>query len=80
MIYLDNSATTFPKPRVVINSVNNSFMKYGANPGRGGYQLAIRSSQIMFDSRNTLMRFFNAPDENSIIFYWAVVQLLVIWF
>ena len=68
MIYLDNSATTFPKPRVVINSVNNSFMKYGANPGRGGHQLAIRSSQIMFDSRNTLMRFFNAPDENSIIF------------
>lgn len=68
MIYLDNSATTFPKPRAVINSVNNAMINYGANPGRGGYKLAIKSSQIMFDSRNTLMRFFNAPDENSVIF------------
>lgn len=68
MIYLDNSATTFPKPRIVINSVNNAFINYGANPGRGGHKLALKASQIMFDSRNTIMRFFNAPDENSVIF------------
>lgn len=68
MIYLDNSATTFPKPRIVINSVNNALVNYGANPGRGGHKLALKASQIMFDSRNTIMRFFNAPDENSVIF------------
>lgn len=68
MIYFDNSATTFPKPKSVINAVNTALINFGANPGRGGHKLALKASQLMFDSRNTIMRFFKARDENSIIF------------
>lgn len=68
MIYFDNSATTYPKPRAVTNAVNNALVNFGANPGRGGYKLAMKASQLMFDSRNTIMRLFKARDENSVIF------------
>ncbi len=68
MIYLDNSATTFPKPRIVMNAVNNAMVNFGANPGRGGHKLALRASQLMFDARSAVMRFFKARDENSVIF------------
>ncbi len=68
MIYLDNSATTFPKPGTVTNAVSNALLNFGANPGRGGHRLAMKASQLMFDARSTAMRFFKARDENSIIF------------
>lgn len=68
MIYLDNSATTFPKPRAVTNAVNTALVNFGANPGRGGHKLALKASQLMFDTRSTIMRLFKAHDENSVIF------------
>lgn len=68
MIYLDNSATTFPKPRIVTNAVNTALINFGANPGRGGHKLALKASQLMFDTRSTIMRLFKARDENSVIF------------
>ena len=38
MIYLDNGATTFPKPPAVRGAVARALQKLGANPGRGGYR------------------------------------------
>lgn len=67
MIYLDNGATTFPKPKSVINSVNFA-LKNGANPGRGGHRLAVKSSEIIYNSRKTLANFFNINNPENVIF------------
>ena len=42
MIYLDNAATTFPKPNEVYNSVDDCIRNYCANPGRGAHNLSIK--------------------------------------
>lgn len=67
MIYLDNGATTFPKPPGVINAVNYA-VKNGANPGRGGHKLAINSSQIVYNTRAEIADFFKIEDPERIIF------------
>lgn len=67
MIYLDNGATTFPKPRNVINNVNKSLLN-GANPGRGGHRLAIKASETVYNSRKTLADFFNIKNPENVIF------------
>ena len=67
MIYLDNSATTFPKPWSVQNAVNNS-MKYAANPGRSGHKLSLKASEEIFLARKTAAEFFNAKNETDVIF------------
>ena len=67
MIYLDNGATTFPKPKNVVNSVNSA-LKYGANPGRGGHKLAVKSSEIVYNSRKTIAEFFNFLKPENVIF------------
>lgn len=66
MIYLDNSATTFPKPDSVNRAINNALREYGANPGRGGYRMAMRASEEIFKTRTTAAEFFNADIENVI--------------
>lgn len=38
MIYLDNAATTWPKPPAVLAAVDNGMRRLGSNPGRGGYE------------------------------------------
>lgn len=67
MIYLDNGATTFPKPRSVINNVNKSLLN-GANPGRGGHRLAIKASETVYNSRKVLADFFNIKNPENVIF------------
>ena len=54
MIYLDNAATTYPKPVEVINTVNKSFSLYGANPGRSGHNLSINTAMEVYSAREKL--------------------------
>ena len=67
MIYLDNSATTYPKPLKVRQAVASA-MQNSANPGRGGYDLAMRSSEEIFRTRKTAADFFDFQKEENIIF------------
>ncbi len=67
MIYLDNAATTFPKPLAVKNNVNNSF-SYSANPGRAGHRLSIKASEAVYNCRELLKNFFNAETAENVIF------------
>lgn len=76
MIYLDNAATTFPKPQSVKNAVAVALARYGANPGRGGHTMSLQASQLMFDARTALVKLFNAKSENSIIFTHNCTQSL----
>ena len=68
MIYLDNAATTWPKPVSVRTAVERALMVYGANPGRGGHKMSMASSEEVYRCRETAADFFHAPDETRVIF------------
>jgi len=69
MIYLDNSATTFPKPDVVYDFMNNFYRKHGVNPGRSGFDAAIETEEIIFNTRKLLTNLFNGGgDPNRLVF------------
>ncbi|MCH5297120.1 MAG: aminotransferase class V-fold PLP-dependent enzyme [Ruminococcus sp.] len=68
MIYFDNGATTFPKPKGVAVAVNNVLQKYGANPGRSGHNLSLKSAEIMYECRKNLADFFKVSSPENVIF------------
>ena len=68
MIYLDNAATSFPKPQPVIDAVVDCLKTKGANPGRGAHQAALAASRLIFETRETLAELFNIDDSSNIIF------------
>ena len=68
MIYLDNAATTYPKLPEVIKAVSKCLKEEGANPGRGGYSLAIRAARVIYNTREQLARLFNVDDSANIVF------------
>ncbi|MBQ4129396.1 MAG: aminotransferase class V-fold PLP-dependent enzyme [Ruminococcus sp.] len=76
MIYLDNSATTFPKPQQVINSVNQAMRFYSANPGRSGHDLSLKAAQKIFDCRQAVCSLFNISDESKVVFTSGCTQSL----
>lgn len=68
MIYLDNGATSFPKPLSVRQNVDISLKKFSANPGRSGHSLSLRAAKEIFDCRKRLKELFNVNSEEEIIF------------
>lgn len=66
MIYFDNAATTFPKPREVIMAASKGISYYGGNPGRSGHSISIRAAQKVFEVRQEIADFFGAEVENVI--------------
>lgn len=67
MIYFDNGATTFPKPKSVVNAVNYAITKIGANPGRGGHNMAMKASELLFECRNNAAKLFDIENSENII-------------
>ena len=63
MIYLDNAATTFPKPQQVIRAMADALEHYGANPGRGGHQLAIQAGRTVEKCREAAAALLGARPE-----------------
>ena len=68
MIYLDNAATTFPKPTTVYQNVMMAMKKYGANPGRGSHAMAIEGAKVIYETRELLAELFNLDDPLKVIF------------
>jgi cysteine desulfurase family protein len=58
-IYLDNAATTFPKPDVVHDTVREFYSKNGVNPGRTGCDMAIKAEEMIHGTRKKCSAFFN---------------------
>ncbi len=63
MIYLDNAATTFPKPQSVLRAVNEAMSLYGANPGRGGHSLTMKAGKKVYETRQALSDMFSCSSE-----------------
>lgn len=68
MIYLDNAATTFPKPDVVARAMVDFLAHDAANPGRGGHAMAVRASQMAWQARLAVARLIGAPSPQRIAF------------
>jgi cysteine desulfurase/selenocysteine lyase len=76
VIYLDNGATSFPKPDTVHDAVRDFYSRNGVNPGRTGCDLAINAEKMIHDTRQRLSAFFNhslieagqTKDPNRLVF------------
>ena len=68
MIYLDNAATTFPKPRQVIDAMCETYARVGVSPGRGSYDLSTEALSLVEKTRLKIARFFGAPDPERVVF------------
>ena len=68
MIYFDNSASSFQKPKEVLRAVNEAIVKFSANPGRSGHKASLSAAMIVQNVRSMLKDMFNAENEEQIIF------------
>lgn len=68
MIYLDNAATSFPKPPDVLQAMASFLERAGGNPGRSGHRLSIEAGRIVYNTRETIAELFNAPDPLRVLF------------
>lgn len=68
MIYLDNAATSYPKPQSVVKAFSEGIDKYGGNPGRAGYDFSIKSAERVYETREILNSFFNGYGEEEVVF------------
>ena len=68
LIYLDNGATSFPKPEAVYAFMDEFYRNNGVNPGRSGYDLSIETGNIVENTRKLLTHTFNGTDPNRLIF------------
>ena len=66
-IYLDNAATSHPKPRAVLDAVAWAMTEFNANPGRSGHPTALAAARVVLKTRERLAGLLNAPDALSII-------------
>lgn len=67
-IYLDNSATSFPKPPAVVKAISDYLNKYAASPGRSAHTLSVRAARAVFETRELLAAFFNLDDSERVVF------------
>ena len=75
-IYLDNAATSHPKPESVYQAVMHAMREVGASPGRGGYRRSLEAGRIMFQAREVAAGLFSAPDSSRIIFTHSATESL----
>ncbi len=67
--YLDNAATSWPKPEPVYTTMDKFFRSYGVNPGRGDHEMAVEAENMVSETRRMLAAFFNfGGDPNRVVF------------
>ncbi len=67
--YLDNAATSWPKPECVYEYMDQFYRGYGVNPGRAGHELAVEAEKMVSQTRRLLGQFFNfGSDSNHVVF------------
>lgn len=68
MIYLDNAATSWPKPESVYRAMDEFLRTSGGNPGRGGHTIAVAATSLVDKTRLLIARMINADDKDRVIF------------
>jgi cysteine desulfurase/selenocysteine lyase len=68
LIYLDNGATSFPKPEETYVFMDTFYRNYGVNPGRSGFDLCLEAGSLVDETRKLMTRFFGGNDPNRLVF------------
>jgi len=75
-VYLDNAATTFPKPPEVIRFACDFYLAKGVNPGRTGFDLALEAEETLAAARQALATFFGGRNRERLVFSYNVTDAL----
>lgn len=67
-VYLDQAATSYPKPEVVYRAVDRFMREVGVSSGRGAYRRALEADRVVYETRRSLARLFNVRDPSRIVF------------
>lgn len=76
MIYLDNAATTFPKPECVYRAMDKFLREKGANPGRAGHRMSVEAEQEIERARVTVAKFLGIKSSERMIFTYNATDAL----
>lgn len=76
LIYLDNGATSYPKPDEVYSFMDSFYRSFGVNPGRSGYDLCMETGAIVDITREMLTDLFNGDDPNRLCFSYNSTDAL----
>jgi len=75
-IFLDNGATSYPKPEEVYTFMDQFYRKFGVNPGRSGYDLCMEAGEVVEDTRKLMTELFNGKDPNRLCFSYNSTDAL----
>ena len=76
LIYLDNGATSFPKPDEVYTFMDSFYRNFGVNPGRSGYDLCMETGDLVDKTRKLITDFINGNDPNRLCFSYNSTDAL----
>lgn len=74
--YMDNAATSYPKPESVYQAVDYFNRNMGGNPGRGSNQQSLKAGSMLLETRESLAKLFNIEDSSNIAFTANVTESL----
>lgn len=73
-IYLDNAATSFPKPPAVYAAVDHALRGIGVGPGRGGYRQSLEATRLVFAAREAAASLFAIADSSRVVFTHSATE------
>ena len=76
MIYLDNAATSWPKPESVYQTMDEFLRKKAGSPGRGSHSMALAAGETVEEARRLIARLINAPEKERVIFTFNCTDAL----
>lgn len=76
LIYMDNGATTFPKPKEVYDFMYHFYQEHGVNPGRSGYDMCLETGEVVQNTRKMLTELFNGSDPDRLTFSYNATDSL----
>ncbi len=75
-VYLDNAATSYPKPEAVYQAMDHFMREVGANPGRSGHRRSLAAGRIVLAAREKVAQLLHAPDPTQIVFALNITDSL----
>ncbi|HCC35755.1 MAG TPA: cysteine desulfurase [Ruminococcaceae bacterium] len=76
MIYLDNAATTYPKPQAVGKAYMQALTRYSANPGRSGHKMSQATAEKIYECRKNVADFFGSSHPEHVVFTLNCTQAI----
>ncbi|MCX5864475.1 MAG: aminotransferase class V-fold PLP-dependent enzyme [Deltaproteobacteria bacterium] len=75
-IYLDNAATSFPKPPEVTDAMHRLIQEISLSPGRSAHRFSLAASRVIFEARELVADFFGCPDSSRVVFTSNITEAL----